>query len=245
MGITFDFFNTIVEPKDKNVSKRAIKAVYDVGVKHGLTIDFDEFINKALSHWQKVLRKRIEKGTETLYDSHLLDIFNDVGMQPSEARAVIKESTKTYFEILTANIQLVKDTYEVIEKLSETYRIGLISNFTYPPFIRSQLERHNLTDFFEVVTVSGDHGFSKPFPRIFIHTASKLNMKPHNVIHIGDSLECDVVGAKKAGFKAIWFKRNDGPKNEGEYHPDLTIHQLSELLEVKLDSLIKDPNNYE
>jgi FMN phosphatase YigB (HAD superfamily) len=140
----------------------------------------------------------------------------------------------------------VEDTYEVIETLSETYRIGLISNFTYPPFIRSQLEMHNLSDFFETVTISGDHGFSKPFPRIFTHTVQSMNMRPKNVIHIGDSLECDVIGAKKAGLKAIWFKRNDDEqKNEGEHRPDITIRQLSELLEVKLDSLINDPKSCE
>ncbi|WP_287584048.1 HAD family hydrolase [Candidatus Borrarchaeum sp.] len=246
MSLTFDFFNTLIEPVDKNVSKRALKAVYDVGVKYGLTIGFDEFISKALAQWQKVLRKRIEEGTETLYDSHLLEVFKDVEMQSSKARAVIKESTSAYFKILTANVQLVEDTHEVIETLSETYRIGLISNFTYPPFIYSQLETHNLSDFFETVTISGDHGFSKPFPMIFTHAVHSMNMKPHNVIHIGDSLECDVIGAKKAGLKAIWFKRNDDEQqNEGEYRPDLTIHQLSELLEAKLDSLINDTRNCE
>ena len=238
---TFDFFNTIIEPKDKNVSKRALKAVYDVGVKHGLTIDFTNFLNKFSSHWEKVLKKRIDEGTETRYRSNLIEIFTDLGIQPSETSEIIRETTDAYFRILNAGVQLVEGALEVIENLSKKYKLGLISNFTYPPFIRTQLEQHNLSDFFEVITVSGDHGFTKPFPRIFNHTVDLMNMKPNKVIHIGDSLICDVIGAKKAGLKAIWFKRNDEQKSEGEYRPDLTILQLLELLEVELDTLINNP----
>ncbi|MHA2061181.1 MAG: HAD family hydrolase [Candidatus Sifarchaeia archaeon] len=237
MGLTFDFFNTIIEPKDKNVSKRAFKAVHDVAVKHGLTIDFTEFLNKVSSHWEKVLKKRIDEGTETSYNSNLIEIFTELGIQLSETSEVIRETTDAYFRILNAGVQLVEGALEVLENLSKKYKLGLISNFTYPPFIRTQLEQHNLSDFFEVITISGDHGFTKPFPRIFNVTLANMNMKPNKVIHIGDSLICDVIGAKKAGLKAIWFKRNDEQKSEGKYRPDLTILQLLELLEVELDSL--------
>ncbi len=240
VGITFDFFNTLIEPKDKYVSKRALKAVYDVGVKHGLTIDFTEFLNKFSSHWEKVLKKRIDEGTETSYSSNLIEIFTELGIQPSETSEVVRETTDTYFGVLNSSVQLVDGAFEVLADLSEKYKLGLISNFTYPPFIRTQLEQNKLSDFFEVITVSGDHGFTKPFPRIFKYTVDLMNMKPNEVIHIGDSFICDVIGAKKAGLKAIWFKRNDEQQDEGEYQPDLTIHQLSELLAAKLDSLIND-----
>jgi len=242
MGLTFDFFNTIIEPKDKNVSKRAMKAVYDVGVKHGLTIDFTEFLNKVSSHWEKVLKKRIDEGTETSYSSNLMEIYTELGIQPYETSEVIRETTDTYFGVLNSSVQLVDGALEVLANLSEKYKLGLISNFTYPPFIRTQLEENKLSDFFEVITVSGDHGFTKPFPRIFNYTLDLMKMKPNKVIHIGDSLICDVIGAKKAGLKAIWFKRNDEEQqSEDEYQPDLTIHQLSELLATKLDSLINSP----
>jgi putative hydrolase of the HAD superfamily len=238
---TFDFFNTLIEPKDKNVSKRAMKAVYDVGMKYGLNIDFTEFLKKVSSHWEKVLKKRIAEGTETSYRSNLIEIFTELGIQRSEINEIIRETTDTYFGILNLNVQLVEGAFEVLANLSENYRLALISNFTYPPFIRTQLEQNKLSDFFEVITVSGDHGFTKPFPRIFNYTLAQLEMRPNKVIHIGDSLICDVIGAKKAGLKAIWFKRNDEQQSEGEYQPDLTIYQLSELLEAELDSLINNP----
>ncbi|MFX1466917.1 MAG: HAD family hydrolase [Promethearchaeota archaeon] len=240
-GLTFDFFNTIIEPKDKNVSRRAMKAVYDVGVKHGLTVGFTEFLNKVSFHWEKVLKKRIDEGIETSYSSNLKKIFTELGIQPSETNEVIRETTDTYFGVLNSSVQLVDGALEVLANLSEKYRLGLISNFTYPPFIRTQLEQNKLSDFFEVVTVSGDHGFTKPFPRIFNYTLDLMNMNPNNVIHIGDSLICDVIGAKKVGLKAIWFKRNNEQQIEDEYKPDLIIHQLSELLETNLDSLINSP----
>jgi putative hydrolase of the HAD superfamily len=241
-GYTFDFFNTLIEPKDKNVSKRAMKAVYDVGMKYGLNIDFTEFLNKVSSHWEKVLRKRIAEGIETSYRSNLIEIFTELGIQSSETQEVIRETTDSYFGVLNSSVQLVDGAFEVLANLSEKYKLGLISNFTYPPFIHTQLEQNKLSDFFEVVTVSGDQGFTKPFPRIFIYTLELMDLKPNKVIHIGDSLICDVIGAKKAGLKAIWFKRNkEEQQSGGEYQPDLTIYHLSELLGNKLESLVNSP----
>ena len=242
-GCTFDFFNTLIEPKDKNVSKRAMKAVYDVGMKYGLNIDFTEFLNKVSSHWDKVLKKRIVEGTETSYRSNLIEIFTELGIRPTETDEVVRKTTDSYFGVLNSSVQLVDGAFEVLANLSEKGTpLALISNFTYPPFIHTQLEQNKLTDFFEVITVSGDHGFTKPFPRIFSYTLELMKLKPNKVIHIGDSLICDVIGAKKAGLKAVWFKRNkEEQQSEGEYQPDLTIHQLSELLGIKLESLVTSP----
>jgi len=238
MGITFDFFNTLIEPKNKYVMRRSYKAIYEIGVKHGLTISFDEFLNKAVTNWQEVLRKRMEEGRETAYTAHLLKLFKDAGLPLPEDSIVVKESISSYFEILATGVQPVEGVYEVLERLSKKYKIGLITNFTYPPFVRAQLDAHNLSEFFEVVTISGDYGFSKPFPKIFIHTLHRMNLKPNKTVHIGDSFECDVIGAKKAGLRAVWVKRNDVQKRDCEQQSDLIIYRLTDLLRVNLDELI-------
>mmetsp|Transcript_23895 Transcript_23895/g.38498 ORF Transcript_23895/g.38498 Transcript_23895/m.38498 type:complete len:326 (-) Transcript_23895:53-1030(-) len=65
-----------------------------------------------------------------------------------------------------------------------------------------------------------------------------------HVVHVGDSLKSDVVGANNAGFFSVWLNRNDGlksyeeskgtvtksaPKFSQESTPDLTISELSDM----------------
>ncbi len=53
-----------------------------------------------------------------------------------------------------------------------------------------------------------------------------LGIESHESIHVGDSLEEDVEGAKNAGMKAIWLKRSDEKIN---VLPDYTIHSIKDL----------------
>jgi putative hydrolase of the HAD superfamily len=61
-------------------------------------------------------------------------------------------------------------------------------------------------DEFAFVADSGRLGFEKPDPRIFHFTAERLGVAPSEVTHVGDSLQADVLGAVRAGMRAIWFR---------------------------------------
>lgn len=60
---------------------------------------------------------------------------------------------------------------------------------------------------FAAIVDSGRVGMEKPDPRIFAHTLATLGAHAPG-IHIGDSWAADIVGARGAGWRAIWF----GPK---------------------------------
>jgi FMN phosphatase YigB (HAD superfamily) len=64
---------------------------------------------------------------------------------------------------------------------------------------------------FPVIVDSGRLGIEKPDPRIFAHTLRELGSAgPPDVIpiHIGDSWSADIVGARRSGWRAIWYGRN-------------------------------------
>ena len=62
-----------------------------------------------------------------------------------------------------------------------------------------------LGDVFELVIDSGVLGVAKPDPRIFAAFAAAMGLAANELVHVGDSLEADVLGASAAGFDAIWF----------------------------------------
>ncbi len=52
---------------------------------------------------------------------------------------------------------------------------------------------------------SGCLGMEKPDPRIFAWMADRLGTAPARIVHVGDSLGADVLGALRAGLHAVWF----------------------------------------
>lgn len=58
---------------------------------------------------------------------------------------------------------------------------------------------------FRAVVDSGRFGAAKPERAIFLHTAAVLGAAPAEVVHIGDSWNADIAGARAAGMRAIWF----------------------------------------
>jgi HAD superfamily hydrolase (TIGR01549 family) len=51
----------------------------------------------------------------------------------------------------------------------------------------------------------------KPRPEMFMAALERLSLRPHEVVHIGDSLSSDVAGARGAGIDVVWLNRRLQP----------------------------------
>lgn len=71
-----------------------------------------------------------------------------------------------------------------------------------------------LADGFAAVIDSSRVGLEKPDPRIFAHTLAVLGATAAGAIHIGDSWDADIVGARGAGWRAIWYGRRAVPVDD-------------------------------
>ena len=97
---------------------------------------------------------------------------------------------------------LLEGVEAAIETLAGKYQIGLICNtgYTGGRVLRQVLARHGLIGYFGVLTFSNEHGWLKPDPRIFHHTLAELGVPPEHAVHIGDTEDMDITGAKAAGM---------------------------------------------
>ncbi|GAA3766763.1 hypothetical protein GCM10022225_61390 [Plantactinospora mayteni] len=48
-------------------------------------------------------------------------------------------------------------------------------------------------------------GYAKPDRRAFETVASQRGVKSREIVHIGDHWECDIIGAVRAGARAVWI----------------------------------------
>lgn len=94
-------------------------------------------------------------------------------------------------------------TFEALQK--RNIRLAVISN--WDARLKPTLKNVGLHDFFEVITVSGEHGHNKPAREIFDRAAAALNLPAKEILHIGDSDREDYHGARNAGFQALHLDR--------------------------------------
>ncbi|MEW6212050.1 MAG: HAD family hydrolase [Acidobacteriota bacterium] len=112
---------------------------------------------------------------------------------------------------------LIEGVREAVEHLASRYRLGIISDVGYSPgrVLRRVLKDAGLLDHFDSMIFSDEAGRSKPHREVFERTSDALGAAPAEMVHIGDLEHTDIVGAKRAGYRAIRFT-GATPMPEGE-----------------------------
>ena len=85
-------------------------------------------------------------------------------------------------------------------------KLAVVSN--WDERLRPLLAQIGLAPYFDAIAVSAELGHHKPSPQIFDHAARQLQLAPEQILHVGDSSEEDLAGAKSAGFKAVLLERD-------------------------------------
>jgi putative hydrolase of the HAD superfamily len=86
------------------------------------------------------------------------------------------------------------------------------------------LEPLGLLELVDAVVTSADVGAAKPDPALFRHALEQAGAPPAQAVHVGDSLDNDVAGARAAGIRPLLLVRH------GEPPPDVeSLRSLAEL----------------
>jgi putative hydrolase of the HAD superfamily len=67
----------------------------------------------------------------------------------------------------------------------------------------------------DAVVTSASVGVRKPVVAIFEHALSLAGAHPDEAVHVGDSVQDDVAGARAAGIEAVLIRRDGGPGPPG------------------------------
>lgn len=109
-----------------------------------------------------------------------------------------------------ASITAFPDALLALTSLREAgYKIGICSNLALPYAdpVNTQLQFE-----FDAYTWSFDAGSIKPNPAIYEKACAALGTLPHETLMVGDTIEADYHGPRRAGLQAIHLSRNgDSP----------------------------------
>jgi putative hydrolase of the HAD superfamily len=208
LGVTFDFWNTLVE-EGEGFNERRVAAwvglLADAGHEleaHHITPHYEEITAERISRWKQGHHYAAPEATDAL-----LDRLGLVEEMPPELRdqlvEVFADPSDEHVPPLTANIA------GALAKLDEAgLRIGIICDvgFTPAPVLRRHLDRQGVLGHFDHWSFSDEVGVFKPDPVIFRHALDGLGIDdPSRVAHVGDLRRTDVAGAQAMGMVAVRY----------------------------------------
>ena len=133
--------------------------------------------------------------------------------------------------MVTSHWHIFPDAYPTLSALRERgLTLGAVSNWVWN--LPELLHALDLVRHFDFIAASSRIGFEKPHARIFEWALEQAKADPGEVIHVGDHLDADVEGARRAGMDAILidrFNRHD-PAEVPDGVP--VISSLDELLPI-------------
>jgi putative hydrolase of the HAD superfamily len=119
-----------------------------------------------------------------------------------------------YFEVAYEHFaeagvwELYPEVRGVLEQLQPRFQLAVISNFDGR--LRLILQHLGISKFFGHVFISSELGADKPDPEIYGRAVKLMNLKPSEVLHVGDDPKRDWEGATAAGLSIF---RLDRPKD--------------------------------
>ena len=122
-------------------------------------------------------------------------------------------------------VTLFEDVLPALEFLAARFPLVALSNGN------ADVHRVGVGHFFRASVCARDFGVGKPDPRIFHAAAGAVDTMPEYILHVGDDVTLDALGALNAGMQAAWLNRSDAIWPH-EQEPHVTLTHLGELRDL-------------
>lgn len=168
--------------------------------------------NPALRHDLSQLRK--------LTIAHAL---RDSGADPA-----LSEPAHALFYAERNKVEFYPDAMDGLQRIARTMPVVALSNGN------ADLGVIGIDNLFAFQLSARQHGAAKPDPSIFLAACAHLQLPPQQVLHVGDDIHLDILGAARAGLRTCWIHRGDKPGDHGQWPadepaPDLQFDSMTAL----------------
>ena len=240
MGGTLDTFRFTREQRISNMvlirdclSRVGINpCVTDEQLADGITRGASAYLN-----WN--MESNIELKPEEIWSRFFL---KDISDSP-EVLVPVAEELAFHYETHLFIRKLRPEVPSVLQKIQEMgLIIGCISNTQSLNQVPHNMTEYGIIDYFHPIVLSSVYGRRKPDPAIFYYAARLANLPTSCCAYVGDKINRDILGARRANFKlAVQIKHefDTGEKDEGA-EPDFLIQSMDELIPILMQELEKN-----
>lgn len=168
---------------------------------------------------------------DEMYIYRLTKAFNefDISIQPKQALAFQKD-----YAAFQDEITLLPDMEKTLNYCTrKQLTVGIITNGP-SKHQRNKIKNLNLTHWINPkhIFVSGELKMAKPDKKLFHYVESQMKLEPQKTFYTGDSYRNDVLGAKEAGWKAIWYNQRGHSIKNKESQPDFIVGKEQKVYDL-------------
>ncbi len=157
------------------------------------------------------------------------EFIKEVGIEKHVEQMAWELLQSGHYLFAANSATLYDDVVPTLEHLRDKgFKLAIVSNWDTP--LDPLIERLGIANYFDAIVASHDARVrsEKPDPHIFNYALAAVGVSAEEAVHVGDTYEADIVGAKGVGIRPILIDR-DGTQAD---RWDKTIQSLSELLEM-------------
>ena len=228
--VSFDIFDTLL--------KRNVESTYDIFEFVEYEYNKFEYKNKITGFKEKRIRAEKKAIEELKKESVTIDeIYEKIEFKKEIIEKLKKLELKIEFNIIQKNnyiyniYKFCKENNKKIIAISDMYIDG--SN------LKKLLEKNDI--FVEKCFSSSDYNATKSSGKLYKKVLKDLNIKPNQIIHIGDSLKSDFIQAKRNKINAIKIKDNKKIENKSKPLKDNIAYNATKVF---IKNNIKEDDYY-
>jgi len=233
-AVLFDFGDTLVSFEGFDYAA-SLTALHQTLVENGIVTPYEKFKITYFKVRDQLYREGDSSFKEVNFRIRVSRVLNELGFNLNLTDLKIIRSVEAFMRPLIKSLKLEEHVPLVLQELKKKYRLGLVSNFAYPPAIKQTLGKFRLSKFFDVIVISGDVGWRKPSPKIFEKALEALHVSASEAVFVGDAPFHDIAGARHVGMKTVLLRRLGEKETADTGNPDKIISGLEELLTILQD----------
>lgn len=175
-----------------------------------------------------------QQGTISMDEMHIYrptKAFNvfDITIKPQQALAFQKDYARFQKEIT-----LLPDMEKTLQYCkTNNVTTGIITNGP-SKHQRNKIKNLNITHWIkpEHLFISGELKMAKPDKQIFHYVENQMKLERQQTFYIGDSYKNDMLGAKSAGWKTIWYNQRDHFITDEASEPDFIVKKTGQIYDL-------------
>jgi FMN phosphatase YigB (HAD superfamily) len=240
-ALLFDLFDTLVDLPMTGLPRHRIggqlvpttSGVVHATLQRHADVDFETFTKALRDVDRQCGAPAHAEGREFPTPERFASLLDRLGIR-DPGGSLAGELTGTHMGMLVALVRTPAHHASLLASLRTRVALGVCSNWTWTPSALAILESAGMRTHFKALAISHDIGIRKPRPEIFAAALAGLEVAPEEVLHVGDNLVADVLGAAALGIRTVWITRcvadpDAARARAPSARPDWTIRDLAEL----------------
>lgn len=220
-AISFDLDDTLYDNKPVMIAAEQHVADF-VAQQHPETAELDVYGWRALRDKVALQSSELASNMTAL---RLATLEQGLSQYAVKNPRKVAEAAMAEFLIARNQVSIAPEVHALLGELANKYPLVAVSNGN------ADIQRIGLGEYFQAAYQPGEGLRGKPYADLFRAASNGLQLKPQQLLHVGDHPISDIQGALKFGAQALWYVPGK-PIEPATWLPHARIGKLSALYDL-------------